>query len=214
MIACRRRPPRSDRWQQWYRPVARRRAILRPGDIGARDRVAQVLHRDAIGGKPRQIRLHPHRRLQAAQHRHASYPGNLAQPLRQNGVGEIAHGAQRHRVRAQRQCQNRSVGRVHLGIGRRIRQGFGQHAGGGVDRGCTSWVAPSMSRLRSNCSEIWLTRTNWSTASTTARESAELTLQRRGDQGSDHIGLAPGNWVVTCTVGKSTCGSADTGSAQ
>jgi hypothetical protein len=22
---------------------------------------------------------------------------------------------------------------------------------------CTSWVAPSMSRLRSNCSEIWLT---------------------------------------------------------
>ena len=25
-------------------------------------------------------------------------------------------------------------------------------------------------------------------------------------------GLAPGNWVVTCTVGKSTCGSADTGS--
>jgi hypothetical protein len=22
---------------------------------------------------------------------------------------------------------------------------------------CTSWVAPSMSRLRSNCREIWLT---------------------------------------------------------
>ena len=27
-------------------------------------------------------------------------------------------------------------------------------------------------------------------------------------------GLAPGSCVVTCTVGKSTCGSADTGSAK
>ena len=27
-------------------------------------------------------------------------------------------------------------------------------------------------------------------------------------------GLAPGSCVVTCTVGKSTCGSAETGSAK
>ena len=41
---------------------------LRSGDVGAGDRGAQILHRDAVGGEPRQIGLHPHRRLQAAQH--------------------------------------------------------------------------------------------------------------------------------------------------
>ena len=68
---------------------------LRSGHVGAGDGVAQILHRDAVGGEPRQIGLHPHRGLQAAQHRDPSDAGNLAQPLRQNGVGEVAHGAQR-----------------------------------------------------------------------------------------------------------------------
>jgi hypothetical protein len=41
---------------------------LRAGDVGAGDRVAQVLHRDAVGGEPRQIGLDAHRRLDAALH--------------------------------------------------------------------------------------------------------------------------------------------------
>jgi hypothetical protein len=45
---------------------------LGTGDIGARNGAAQILHRDAIGGEPREIGLYPHRRLQPAQHRDAT----------------------------------------------------------------------------------------------------------------------------------------------
>ena len=50
---------------------------LRPGNVGARDRVAQILHGNAIGREPRQVGLHPHRRLQPAQHRNAPDAGKL-----------------------------------------------------------------------------------------------------------------------------------------
>ena len=72
-----------------------------------------------------------------------------------------------------------------------------------------------MSRLRSNCSVIWLIPNeldevidcsdgicpNW-------RSSGAVT--------SDAMvsGLAPGSWVVTWMVGKSTCGSEETGSQR
>src|SRR6202044_2959729 len=66
----------------------------------------------------------------------------------------------------------------------------------------TSWVAPSMSRLRSNCSETWLTPNelveviddsdgiwpSWRSSGAVIREATTS-------------GLAPGNCVVTCTVG-------------
>ena len=68
-----------------------------------------------------------------------------------------------------------------------------------------------MSRFRSNCNVIWLTpnddddvmvasdgvRPNW-------RSSGEVTSAAMVS------GLAPGSWVVTWMVGKSTCGSAET----
>ncbi len=77
---------------------------------------------------------------------------------------------------------------------------------------CTSCVAPSMSRPRSNCSEIWLTPNElveviavsagiWPSCRSSGAVISEATTS----------GLAPGNCVVTCTVGKSTCGSAETG---
>ena len=70
-----------------------------------------------------------------------------------------------------------------------------------------------MLRLRSNCSVIWLIPNeldeimlesdgiwpNW-------RSSGAVTSE------ATTSGLAPGSWVVTWMVGKSTCGSDDTGS--
>ena len=80
---------------------------------------------------------------------------------------------------------------------------------------CTSWVAPSMSRLRSNCSEIWLTP-NELVDCIVDSDGIWPSWRSSGAVISDATtsGLAPGSCVVTCTVGKSTCGSADTGSAQ
>src|SRR6202035_2018530 len=80
---------------------------------------------------------------------------------------------------------------------------------------CTSWVAPSMSRLRSNCSEIWLTPNEL----VDCIDDSEGICPRWRSNGAvirDALtsALAAGNLLVTCTVGKSTCGSADTGSAQ
>src|SRR5262249_46586361 len=45
---------------------------LRAGDVGARNRVAQILHRDAVGGEPREVSLHAHGRLEAAENRDAA----------------------------------------------------------------------------------------------------------------------------------------------
>src|ERR1700743_1158556 len=92
---------------------------------------------------------------------------------------------------------------------------FGRMPAAALIAACTSWVAPSMSRLRSNCSEIWLTPNElvefiddsdgiWPGG----RPSAALISE------AITSGLAPGNCVVTCTVGKSTCGSAETGNAK
>ncbi len=80
---------------------------------------------------------------------------------------------------------------------------------------CTSWAAASISRLSSNCKVIWLTPyeldevISWS-------EGIWPKLRSSGAVTSDAItsGLAPGSWVVTWMVGKSTCGSDDTGSCM
>jgi len=80
---------------------------------------------------------------------------------------------------------------------------------------CTSCAAASMSRARSNCRVIWLTpneldeimvesegiRPNW-------RSSGAVTSEAMASA------LAPGRRVVTCTVGKSTCGNEATGRNQ
>ncbi len=80
---------------------------------------------------------------------------------------------------------------------------------------CTSCVALSSVRVRLNCSVIWLV----------ASELTEIMLVRPwispNWRSSDAVirvaivsGLAPGSWVVTWIVGKSTCGSAETGSER
>ena len=72
-----------------------------------------------------------------------------------------------------------------------------------------------MSRLRSNCSEIWLTP-NELVEFIDDSEGIRPSCRSSGAVISEAItsGLAPGNCVVTCTVGKSTCGSAETGSER
>ena len=48
------------------------------GDVGADDRGAQILQRDAVGGEPRQIGLDADRRPDAALHRNVADAGHLA----------------------------------------------------------------------------------------------------------------------------------------
>ena len=80
---------------------------------------------------------------------------------------------------------------------------------------CTSWAAPSMSRLRSNCSVIWLIPKELDDVIV---DSAGIWPNWRssGAVTSDAMvsALAPGNCVVTWMVGKSTCGSDATGNSE
>ncbi len=77
---------------------------------------------------------------------------------------------------------------------------------------CTSCAALSMLRLSENCSVIWLVPS----------ELVEVIEDRpwicpncRSSEAVIRLatvsGLAPGSWVVTWMVGKSTCGRAATG---
>ena len=69
-----------------------------------------------------------------------------------------------------------------------------------------------MSRLSSNCSVIWLIPNELDDV-IRASEGIWPKLRSSGAVTSDAMvsGLAPGSWVVTWMVGKSTCGSDDTG---
>ncbi len=62
-------------------------------------------------------------------------PGHGAQALRHQRVGEVGERAQRDGVGRERQRDDRRIGRVHLGVGRRIGQVARQGGAGGVDGG-------------------------------------------------------------------------------
>ncbi len=77
---------------------------------------------------------------------------------------------------------------------------------------CTSWAAPSMLRDSSNCNttEVWPSVLDEVSSVTPAiwencRSSGVATLEAMVS------GLAPGRLALTCRVGKSTCGRAETG---
>ena len=63
---------------------------LGAGDVGKADGAAQVLHAEPIRGEPGEIGLNAYRRADAAFDRHVPDAGELAQPLRQQGIGEVA----------------------------------------------------------------------------------------------------------------------------
>ena len=162
---------------------------LRSGDIGAGNCGPQILHRDAVGGQSREVGLHAHGRLQSAQHRDAADAGNLAQALAQNCIGEIAHRAQRNRLRGQRERQDRRIRRVHFCIGRWIRQIFRQDAGGGVDGGlhvlCGTVDIAIEIELQRNLADAERARR---VHRRQRRDLPKLALQRRRDQRGDHVG--------------------------
>ena len=80
---------------------------------------------------------------------------------------------------------------------------------------CTSCAAESIARFKLNCRVIWLVPS----------ELSEVIIAKpviwpnwRSKEAVISVatvsGLAPGSWVVTWMVGKSTSGSAETGSAR
>ncbi len=72
-----------------------------------------------------------------------------------------------------------------------------------------------MSRLSSNCSVIWLIPNELDEVISDS-EGIWPKLRSSGAVTSEVMtsGLAPGSWVVTWMVGKSTCGSEETGSQR
>ena len=106
---------------------------LGPGDVGSGDRRPQVGHAEPVGGEPRQIRLDAHRRLDAALHGHVADPGNGGEPRRHQRVGEVGEIAQAHGVRRQGQGDDRGIGRIELGVGRRVGQRARQRRACGID---------------------------------------------------------------------------------
>ncbi len=79
---------------------------------------------------------------------------------------------------------------------------------------CTSCAAPSIERVRLNCSVIWLVP---SLLVLSIEASPVIWPNCRSRLAVTSVavtsGLAPGSWVEISMVGKSTCGSAETGSA-
>ena len=80
---------------------------------------------------------------------------------------------------------------------------------------CTSWAAASMSRPRLNCSVIWLSPNELVEVIV---DSAGICPNSRSSEAVTSVdmvcGLAPGSCVETWMVGKSTCGSDETGSQK
>ena len=118
-------------------------------------------------------------------------------------VGEVS--AERH---------DRRVGRVHLGIDRRIGQVARQRRAGGIDRRLHVLrggidVAVEL-ELQRDLADPERARRGHQSAS----DGICPKLRSSGAVTSDAMvsGLAPGSWVVTWMVGKSTCGSEETGS--
>ena len=78
---------------------------------------------------------------------------------------------------------------------------------------CTSWLALSMLRASENCRVIALVPSELTEVIVV---SPWIWPNCRSSEAVINVatvsGLAPGNWVVTSMVGKSTCGRADTGS--
>ena len=107
---------------------------FRPGYIGAADRKPDILQADAVGGKPRQIGLDAHRRPNAALNGDVADAGHFGEPLRHQRVGKIAEIAQRDGFGCEREHDDRSVRRVHLGVGGRIGKIARQCRTGGIDR--------------------------------------------------------------------------------
>ncbi len=185
-------------------------------DVGGHDGGAQVLEADAVGGEARQVGLDADGGADVALDRHVADARHLRDLRRQHRVGDVGELAQRRRARGQRQRQHRRVGRVHLGIGGRVGKVARQRRGRGVDAGLHVLrgrvdVAVEVELQRDLAEPEGALRRHRRRATGSARTAAPASAVTSVAIVS---GLAPGSCVVTCTVGKSTCGSDDTESCR
>ena len=97
-------------------------------DVCADDGEAADPEPEPVRAEPREIGLDAHRR-RCRPRPTAADPGPSRGAGRDQRVGEIAELAQRHGLGRQRQRQDRRIGRVHLGIDRRIGQVARQRRG-------------------------------------------------------------------------------------
>ena len=109
-------------------------AALGAVHVGVGDGGAHVLHGKAIGREAGGIDAHPHRGAQAALHGDPADAVDLGQFRLQQRVGGVADRVDRQGVGGERQRQDRRVGRVHLGVDRRVGQVGRQRPRRGVDR--------------------------------------------------------------------------------
>ena len=111
--------------------------MLPLGAVDGRDRQlrAHVLQREVLGHQLGRIELDADGGLLLAADGDLADAGNLADLLRELGIGVVVHLGQGQGVGGDRQQQDRRVGRVDLAIGRRRRQIARQLAAGGIDGG-------------------------------------------------------------------------------
>ena len=159
-------------------------AALGAVHIGVGDGGAHVLHRQSVGGEAGGIDAHPHRGAQAALHGDAADAVDFGQFRLQQRVGGVADLVDRQGVGGQRQRQDRRVGRVHLGVDRRVGKVGRQRTRGGVDRGLHVLrggihAAVEVELQRDLAGALGALRGHRDQT----RDLAELALQRGGDQG-------------------------------
>ena len=112
-----------------------REGLVRPGDGPGRRVDVPVLERgldfvdaDLARGERVRIELRVHRVLLAAEHLHLRHAAHRRDALRDARLRVLVERPRRHRGRRDDQIENRLVGRVHLGEGRRRRHALRQQA--------------------------------------------------------------------------------------
>ena len=156
---------------------------LRAGDVGRRNGAVEVGDRQPVGGEASHVGLDAHGRANAALDRNMADAGHRRQALGDERIGEVAQVAHRDDVGCERQGDDGRVGRVHLGVGRRVRQVARQRRAGRVDRRLHVLrrgidVAPEIELQRDLAEPVRARRGH----GRQRRDLPELALQRGGDQ--------------------------------
>ena len=169
----------------------------RGDSVGLGDGAAHLLHADAHGGEQRRVDAHANGRLLGAADLHLGDARHLRDALRDDGVGGVVDGAGCQALRRQRQDEHRRRRRIGLAERRHVGRSPGRSAAAALSAACTSRAAPSMSRVRSNCTEMLAEPSELDRGHLGhAGDLAEAALERRGD-GRRHglRGRRRGGWL-------------------
>ena len=116
-------------------PLAVLHGALGTVGVGRHDRRAHVLQPDAVLVERRRVEFDAHRGQRGSPHRHLPDAFQLRELLREDRRGRVVHLPLRKGLGSQRQDHDRRVGRVHLAIGRVVRQARRQQGARRVDGG-------------------------------------------------------------------------------